>query len=463
MNLPSVASLSYAIQMDYRWSFMSSERTDVATLLENVAVQLSGCQRVLVAYSGGLDSSVLLHMLYQLMQQRSDIVVRAAYVHHGLSTHAERWAQHCMHTCQQWDIPCSVLPVTVDARERGVEAAAREARYQALRQHLLPEEVLLTAQHLDDQSETFLLALKRGSGPAGLSAMGATGQLGANRLLRPLLGVARAQLEDYAHHYRLTWVEDESNCDARYDRNFLRLQILPQLKQRWPSFSEAVARSARLCAEQEQLLDELLAPLLQSACDAKGALAIDALLPQSEPHRFALLRRWLRVHEVAMPSREQLLHLWQDVALSRQDAEPLLQLGTVQIRRFRQRLYCVAECVNVVDLVLPWQLEQGKLMLPHRLGYLSLDEQGMRIRRPRPDEQVSVGFGLKGKLHIVGRSGGRSAKKLWQEYAIPPWMREQIPIMYYNEYPIAAVGVFVMREGEAHDDTAAWQVAWSMA
>ncbi|MGG2143894.1 tRNA lysidine(34) synthetase TilS [Symbiopectobacterium sp. RP] len=448
--------------MDYRWSFMSSERINVATLLENVAVQLSGCQRVLVAYSGGLDSSVLLHMLYQLMQQRSDIVVRAAYVHHGLSTHAEHWAQHCMHTCQQWDIPCSVLPVTVDARERGVEAAAREARYQALRQHLLPEEVLLTAQHLDDQSETFLLALKRGSGPAGLSAMGATGQLGANRLLRPLLGVARAQLEDYACHYRLTWVEDESNCDARYDRNFLRLQVLPQLKQRWPSFSEVVARSARLCAEQEQLLDELLALLLQSACDEKGALAIDALLPLSEPHRFALLRRWLRVHEVAMPSREQLLHLWQDVALSRQDAEPLLQLGTVQIRRFRQHLYCVAECVNVVDLVLPWQPEQGKLMLPHRLGYLSLDEQGMRIRRPRPDEQVSVGFGLKGKLHIVGRSGGRSAKKLWQEYAIPPWMREQIPILYYNEYPIAAVGVFVMREGESSAKDTAWQIVWRM-
>ncbi|MCW2487387.1 tRNA lysidine(34) synthetase TilS [Candidatus Symbiopectobacterium sp. NZEC127] len=441
---------------------MSSERTDVATLLKNVAVQLAGCQRVLVAYSGGLDSSVLLHMLYQLMQQRSDLVVRAAYVHHGLSAQADRWAQHCMHTCQQWDIPCAVLPVTVDARERGVEAAAREVRYQALRQHLLPDEVLLTAQHLDDQSETFLLALKRGSGPAGLSAMGATGLLGTNPLLRPLLGVARARLDDYAHHYRLAWVEDESNGDARYDRNFLRLQVLPQLKQRWPSFPEAVARSARLCAEQEQLLDELLAASLQLACDTEGALAIDALIPLSEPHRFALLRRWLRAHEVTMPSREQLLHLWQDVALSRQDAEPLLQLGSVQIRRFRQRLYCVAPCANVASLVLPWHPEQGALTLPHRLGFLSLAEQGMRIRRPHPDEQVSVRFGLKGTLHIVGRSGGRSAKKLWQEYAIPPWKREQIPIVYYNQQPIAAVGVFVMREGDTSANDTAWQIVWRM-
>ncbi|MFT8211939.1 MAG: tRNA lysidine(34) synthetase TilS [Symbiopectobacterium sp.] len=442
---------------------MSSEQTFLAMLLENVAAQLSGFQRVLVAYSGGLDSSVLLHMLYQLMQQRPELAVRAVYVHHGLSAQADRWAQHCVHTCQQWGIPCSVLPVRVDARERGVEAAARDVRYQALRTHLLPEEVLLTAQHLDDQSETFLLALKRGSGPAGLSAMGATGQLGQNLLKRPLLGVSRAQLEDYAHHYRLTWVEDESNRDDRYDRNFLRLQVLPLLKQRWPSFPDAVARSARLCAEQEQLLDELLAASLHSACNAEGALAVDALLPLSELHRFALLRRWLREREVTMPSREQLLRLWQDVALSCQDAEPLLHLGAVQIRRFRQRLYCVVTRASVVSLVLPWQPELGALKLPQQLGTLMLADQGTRIRRPRPDEQVSVRFGLKGKLHIVGRSGGRCAKKLWQECGVPPWKREQVPLLYYNEQPIAAIGVFVMRDGDVQDDATAWQVAWSMA
>lgn len=441
---------------------MSSEQTFLATLLENVADQLSGCQRVLVAYSGGLDSSVLLHMLYQLMQQRADLAVRAAYVHHGLSPHADSWAQHCIHICKQWGIPCSVLSVRVDARERGVEAAARDARYQALRTQLLPEEVLLTAQHLDDQSETFLLALKRGSGPAGLSAMGSTGQLGSHPLKRPLLKVTRVQLENYARHYRLTWVEDESNGDDRYDRNFLRLHVLPLLKQRWPSFPEAVARSARLCAEQEQLLDELLAASLHSACDAEGALAIEALIPLSEPHRFALLRRWLREHEVAMPSREQLLRLWQDVALSRQDAEPLLQLGAVQIRRFRQRLYCVATRPSVVGLVLPWQPEHEALKLPQRLGTLMLAEQGTRIRCPYSNEQVSVRFGLRGKLHIVGRAGGRYAKKLWQEYAIPPWKREQVPILYYNEQPIAAVGVFVLREGEAQVEDAVWQVVWRM-
>lgn len=429
-------------------------------LLTHIARQIADCRRLLVAYSGGLDSSVLLHLLHQLAQQRSDLALRAVYVHHGLSPHADSWAQHCLQTCAQWQIPCDVLSVTVDGRDVGIEAAARNARYQALQGHLLPEETLLTAQHLDDQCETFLLALKRGSGPAGLSAMASQARLGTHRLLRPLLGLTRVQLEAYAHHYQLRWVEDESNQDARYDRNFLRLHVLPQISARWPHFPDAVARSAQLCAEQEALLDELLAPSLKMACDTEAGLAIEALTPLSEPHRFALLRRWLAQQQVAMPSREQLVRLWNDVALSRPDAEPLLKLGAVQVRRFRQRLYCIPTRASVVGAILPWRPESEVLTLPEGLGTLVLAAQGCRVRPAYADEQVSVRFGLRGKLHIVGRAGGRSAKKLWQELGIPPWRREQIPILYYNEQPIAAVGVFVTREGEARCDAEAWRVEW---
>ncbi len=230
----------------------------VALLRAGVAQQIADCQQVLVAYSGGVDSSVLLHMLVEIARQRSNLSVRAAYVHHGLSPYADQWAQHCLTTCLQWGIPCTVLTVTVDARKQGIEAAARAVRYQALQTHLYPDETLLTAQHLDDQCETFLLALKRGSGPAGLSAMATQARLGANQVLRPLLDVSRTQLEAYAHFHQLCWVDDESNLDHRYDRNFLRGQILPALTQRWPHFATAVARSAQLCAEQEQLLKDNL-------------------------------------------------------------------------------------------------------------------------------------------------------------------------------------------------------------
>lgn len=429
-------------------------------LSEEVARRVAACRHVLVAFSGGLDSSVLLHALAALSRQRGDLALRAAYVHHGLNVRADDWAQHCRRQCRQWRIPFAVLPVTVSGEQNGIEAAAREARYQELRAHLLPGETLLTAQHLDDQCETFLLALKRGSGPAGLAAMAAETRLGANRLLRPLLGFSRAQLEQYARRHRLDWIEDDSNQDDRFDRNFLRLHVIPTLKQRWPHFPTAVARSAQLCAEQEQLLDELLAESLRDGCDDDGALSITGLQPLSERHRFALLRRWLAERGVRMPSREQLQHLWDDVALSRRDAEPLLQLGDIRIRRFRQRLYCLPAMRSVAGYRIAWRPTQGELTLPERLGVLSLEAGGTRVRQPAADEQVSVRFGAQGKVHIVGRAGGRALKKIWQELGVAPWRRERIPLIYYNEQLIAAPGQFVTRDGHAEHDAPCWHIGW---
>ena len=196
-------------------------------------------------------------------------------MHHGLSAFADRWVEHCRSRCADWQIPLTVTHVQVDAR-RGIEAAARAARYAAFSTALTEGEALLTAQHLDDQSETFLLALKRGSGPAGLSAMAARAALGEHLLLRPLLGCSRQTLESYAQRHALTWIDDDSNQDTRFDRNFLRLQVLPQLNQRWPHFATAVARSAGLCAEQEQLLDELLAEPLQNLLAADRSWRLTA-------------------------------------------------------------------------------------------------------------------------------------------------------------------------------------------
>ena len=229
---------------------------------------------VLLAYSGGLDSSVLLHQLVLLRNQRPELQLRAVHIHHGLNPLADSWVAHCEQQCAQWQVPLEVVRVQIDARAGGIEAAARTARYDAFSQLLLPDEALLTAQHLDDQSETVLLALKRGSGPAGLAAMPQQHWLGQHRHLRPLLAVSRSQLEAWAQHHQLSWIEDDSNQDPRYDRNFLRLKVLPLLNDRWPHFASAVARSAALCGEQEQLLDELLAEELAALADRQAGWSL---------------------------------------------------------------------------------------------------------------------------------------------------------------------------------------------
>ena len=412
------------------------------------ASSITAHRHILLAFSGGLDSTVLLHQLVLWREQQPDIQIRAIHIHHGLSPNADGWVAHCQRLCAQWRVPLLVEYVTLHDEGLGIEAHARQARYQAFREALRPAEVLMTAQHLDDQSETLLLALKRGSGPAGLSAMAEDSPFAATRLLRPLLNTPREQLLAHAQRYELTWIEDESNQDDRYDRNFLRLRVLPLLQRRWPHFSRAAARSASLCAEQEQLLDELLAEELAGLISPRGALAIAPLRAKSAVRRAALLRRWLAQQGVAMPSREMLERLWQEVALAREDAAPRLHLGSGDVRRYQQQLWWVQTLPGQGETRLLWQDITSPLVLPDGLGQLSLTAGG-ELRPPRRDETVSVRFNAPGILHIVGRNGGRKLKKIWQELGVAPWLRDTTPMLFYGETLIAAAGVFITREGQA--------------
>ena len=407
--------------------------------------------RILVAFSGGLDSTVLLHQLVLWRKQHPEVALRAVHIHHGLSSHADGWVTHCESVCAQWEVPLVVERVHLQNDGLGIAAQARRARYQAFARALLPGEVLMTAQHLDDQCETFLLALNRGSCPAGLSAMGERSPFAGTRLIRPLLAQTRDALECWALEHGLRWIEDESNQDDAYDRNFLRLRIIPQLQQRWPHFAEAAARSAALCAEQESLLDELLANDLAECVTAQGTLQLAPLMTMSDVRRAALLRRWLAGLNAPMPSRDTLARIWQEVALAREDAAPRLCVGEYEIRRYQSQLWWIKSVAGQSDRVIPWSCWQTPLKLPAGLGELQLLPAG-ELRMPRMDEPVSIRFKAPGLLHIVGRNGGRKLKKIWQEQGIPPWRRDTTPLLFYGETLIAAAGVFVTREGLAEGE-----------
>ena len=412
---------------------------------------LLNSQSILVAFSGGLDSTVLLHQLVQWRALHPDVALRAIHIHHGLSPHADSWVQHCESVCAQWQVSLVVERVHLEDDGLGIEAQARRARYQAFAQTLLPGEVLMTAQHLDDQCETFLLALKRGSGPAGLSAMGESSPFAGTQLIRPLLAQTREALEAWARQHELCWIEDESNQDDTYDRNFLRLRVTPLLQQRWPHFAQAVARSAALCAEQESLLDELLASDLADCITSRGTLLLTPLMMMSGVRRAALLRRWLAGLNAPMPSRDGLERIWQEVALAREDASPCFRLGEYEVRRYQSQLWWVKSVDGQSETIIPWLEWKTPLTLPAGLGSVQLISAG-ELRMPQEDETVSIRFKAPGLLHIVGRNGGRKLKKIWQEQGIPPWRRDTTPLLFYGETLIAAAGVFVTREGAAEDE-----------
>ncbi|SFD85648.1 tRNA(Ile)-lysidine synthase [Phytobacter palmae] len=416
-------------------------------------------RQFLVAFSGGLDSTVLLHRLVQWRHQQPDISLRAIHIHHGLSPNADAWAAHCQQVCDGWQVPLVVHRVQLVAEGNGIEAQARKARYAAFTQALVPGELLLTAQHLDDQCETFLLALKRGSGPAGLAGMPETLPFADTLLLRPLLNETRESLLRWAQNHGLLWIEDESNADDAYDRNFLRLRVLPVLNARWPHFADAVARSAALCGEQEQLLDELLVEELATATHRDGGLSIAALETLSTVRRAAILRRWLSAQQAPMPSRETLRRVWQEVALAREDAAPCLCVGDHEIRRYQGYLWWVKAHPSQRENVLLWANPLLPLTLPDGLGVLRL-MPGDELRLPKANEVVSVRFQATGTLHIQGRNGGRKLKKIWQELGVAPWRRDTTPLLFYGESVIAAAGVFITQEGKAENGQPGMRLTW---
>lgn len=424
--------------------------------------------RLIVAFSGGVDSRVLLELAAQYAQTH-DIECRAVHVHHGLSENADYWVERCQAWCDVLSVSLAVERVSLDLNSgESVEKLARDARYKAFEQHVRSGDVLVTGQHIDDQLETFLLALKRGSGPKGLSSMANIMPFGKAFMLRPLLSVTRSDIETSAHNMGLTWVEDESNQDLRYDRNFIRHQVTPTLIERWPSFRESVSRSAQLCAEQELLLDELLESHFQQALRGSKSLSlsIEALSQHSDLLRARLLRMWLNHCNQPMPSQKQLKLIWDEVACAQADANPKLVLNDVEIRRFNNQLYLVQDTQDLSS----WQSDisaEGSLVLPDGLGELHLSSamsEGVSSNRDLQSFSLSdksvtlrVIFNPEGlSAHPVGRGHSRKLKKLFQEYQVPSWLRRRTPILMDGDQVIAVLGLFVDKNYEGQDCEALW-------
>lgn len=404
-----------------------------------------GSRGLLVAFSGGLDSTVLLVLAAQFAREQG-LVLRALHVHHGLSPHADAWVTHCEAVCQQLAVPLMVERVQlVRGNGESLEAQAREARYQRLAASLGAGEWLLTAHHQDDQLETLLLALKRGAGVRGLAGILPSQPFAAGLLLRPLLEVSRAELAEVAQSLPYGWVEDESNQDVSYDRNFLRQTLIPQLKARWPAMARTAARSMALCAEQETLLTELAEADWRLAGEG-SALNIEPLHGLSATRRNNLLRYWIRRLGGEMPSRDQLALLWQEVALAREDANPQFSLKSLDCRRFQGRLHLVKPGLAPCHAQLTVSVGES-VALPDGLGQvqLALRQGGEGLRLPTAREPMSVRFQVTPGIMLkpVGRSGSRRFKKLLQEYGVPSWQRGRIPILYYGEQVTAVAGLFI--------------------
>jgi tRNA(Ile)-lysidine synthase len=395
-----------------------------------------------IAYSGGMDSSVLLHSLAAL-RGRLPFEIRALHVDHGMRASSSVWAEHCFRTCERLGILLESRKVEVaTARGESLEAVARERRYRVMAELVGQGDLLLTAQHRDDQAETLLLALMRGSGTKGLAGMPRRAPFGAGWLVRPLLEFSRAQLLDYARSHGIAWIEDPANGDLSFDRNFLRHRVLPLLAQRWPACATTVARSAAHCAEAQGLIELFARDELDAIAGQRPyTLSVSCLEQLSLSLRKAVLRQWFHDRRLAPPDSRHLERIFTEVMRARADANPLVVWPGCEVRRYRDDLFAMKPLPPVPDRE-PIQWCTGALSLPDGLGrleLLGLDGRGLDPRDLIADGLL-VRFGVAGLGCRQGPGGpNRRLRKLFQEVGVPPWMRSLIPLLF-AEGALFAVG-----------------------
>lgn len=402
-------------------------------------------QRLMLGLSGGMDSVVLLDILDRL---RSELgyALSALHVNHQLSPHADRWAEFCAGLCQARDIPCTVAAVTVSRRPgESLEALAREARYQAF--YARPADFVVLAQHLDDQAETLLLQLLRGAGVKGLSGMpllrqregGGLASLSA--LLRPLLEIPRGEIECYARARGLQWVEDESNTDISFQRNFLRHRLLPVLGRRFPAYRRTLGRASRNLAEAAQLLDEL-AQLDAARAFVQDGIKLDVLAGLTPARAKNLLRYCLAGQGAPLPGAERLEEILRQLLHAAPDANVRIALGGIEIRRFRNEVRILPQAVPLPPgLEWAWRGGAELALLEGRLSFRQTVGEGIGLNWLQACA-VTIRLRCGGeRLRPDCRRPARSLKHLLQEAGVPPWQRDRLPLLFRGNDLIWAAGI----------------------
>lgn len=406
-----------------------------ATLLQRLNA-LPSTDRYLVAFSGGLDSTVLLHAL-ALLRPKLNADVVAVHVNHGLSPHADDWAQHCADFCSQRNIPLRSRQVRLErAPAESLEALARHERYEAIRSEMADGDAVLTAHQKDDQTETLLLLLLRGSGTRGLSGMPRVRVFGPGLLMRPLLDVDRQELEAYARREDLRWLEDLSNRETRFDRNYLRHAVIPVLRGRWPSVSTTVARSAELCAEAETLVREQAAADIVDARDGH-CLSVKRLSLLSDARQRAALRLWLEEEGLPLPDHRRLVEIQRQMLEAKGDRIPKINWRGAEVYRYRGQLIAHKPLPGFdARAVLAWP-EGTALTLPAELG--ELHRATSSVAGP-----IEIRFRGSGEIFRQGDIH-KPLKKFFQEHAVPPWLRDRVPLIYAAG-ELVGVGDYVGRD-----------------
>ncbi len=444
-----------------------------------------------VAFSGGLDSSLLLELTHRYLTCCQAVPVVAIHVHHGLSAYADQWQVHCERVCQRLGVQLISQRVSLGPKKGGIEEAARSARYAVFESVLTESAVLLQGHHQNDQAETVLLRLMRGAGVAGIAGIPKMRALNSAFIYRPFLDTSKSMLLQAAQAMKLDWVDDDSNECLDFDRNFIRHEVLPVLERRWVGAVSRLSMSAKHCSESAELENALAQIDLNGIIhkDFSSALSIESLTSLSMSRQKNVVRFWLKQQGLSFPGEKRFQRIWTEILPARDDAMPLIEWALGAVRRYKNALFSItredlqaqaefdAELIALPPLdedLLSVYLENKKAIVfsastiagkEYTLSLVSSNDdqlgEGLRIRPPSEEEQVSLRFRLGGELFKpVGKAHHRPLKKWFHDCSVPPWLRDSVPLLYYNESLVAIGDFFVANGFQTALNESALEIMW---
>jgi tRNA(Ile)-lysidine synthase len=416
---------------------------------------------ITVALSGGIDSVVLLHACWKLKQHRPQVNLAAIHIHHGISVNADDWLSFCTKLCYTLSIPLQTARVNVEKHARkSLESLARDARYTAINELAKPGTTVLLAQHEDDQAETVLLQMKRGAGPKGLSGMaerfsllrekdGRMSSTSAVKYARPWInnGVSKSHILDYAQQAKLQWVEDESNQDSSFDRNFLRQTVMPLLKEKWPQITHTITRSARHCASQTELVEALAKEALSNVLSEDGGLRCRDLLVLPNAMQNEVLRLWAAQFLDQSPSQMQLAEILK-LAKANEDKNGKVVFKTHQCRRDRMTLFLIPKG-NIHDIALPstqitiaelknsdqahgdlhFSIQDHRLTI-HYVSQITRQKKAMCLDLSKKATTLTISYGdLSRRFKADTQRPSKTLKAWMKEANLPEWQRLSVPVI----------------------------------
>ena len=434
-----------------------------SALCDNLRIVLptEANRRFVVAYSGGMDSQVLLHLMAAFVAGEKYRLLMV-HIDHGLHKESQQWANWCTERAAELEIEATILKIDeAPPPDHSVEAWARGHRYRLLESIMQSDDVLLTAHHRNDVVETFLLQLFRGAGPHGLASISERQRFGSGLLLRPLLNSTRADIAAYAAAHSLEWIDDPSNAEDRYDRNYLRNRVIPQIERRWPAVNARIAHAVELQQHAAACLDEAADAILDTELGTENSqLLVSSISGLSGAMQRCVLRRWIVRAGFPIPDAVH-LHEMQRLVRARVDAQPCVSWKCAELRRYRHKLFLFWRTQRVACAGdYRWDLD-GPVRLP--CGVLSANAvvgRGLSAELATSNDVVARFRSGGERCHPLDRAHSQSLKRLFQEWGTPPWLRGEIPLVFFGDELAAVAEYCVCRGFAAKPGEKGWVLQW---